>query len=610
MTSESSQARLEQVAAAVKDLTRSHNGIVNKMNALDEGISLAKHEHDKLVDQVSDLAIKVGKSSAKTTSLVTEVATLSDSFQALKELIETHVTKTMGSSAPGTGNRHTGSRQPQLPLNPPPASDLTMDDSHLMETFMASTETPRQSTSLIKPCPLPSFDGNPRKAHQWLEEYEIACSLNNWSSTEMIRGVSGCLTGDAKNWLRGRYMPLLSRTVPAEWSHFREEYCKTYFKKGDRLSLLREILSDNMKPSERLCAFFHRVVVNCRDYDPHMNEDDIVAHILKGIRPFYKPVLSSHLRLSGRTLNAVEEAIRSIEDNEDGSYARESNHAKNKGKRRVFPVDHRKSSQATENRSVGPSSSAHARANSQYVCYNCEAQGHRLRDCPQPKDVEKIRANYAKFKKQSRPKTVGLVECVSASSVELVTEVLVKPPTWTISSRDIQIGAVNGVAAIPLQHKVSKGNVTHNESRIRECPLTLAASGPFLMCTIEGHEYSAQVDTGASVSIMSEAVRKELNLTLTETSISNVKMANGSLDKPVGWVETSVSIGSFNSKVRFLILRNANNILLGNDFLSRHQATIDYLKQIVYIVEPGSPFISSAHDDTLYDDLGALLDDD
>ena len=85
-----------------------------------------------------------------------------------------------------------------------------------------------------------------------------------------------------------------------------------------------------MKPAERLCAFFHRVVVNCKDYDPHMNEDNNIAHILKGIRPFYKLVLSCQLRLSGRTLNAIEEAIRYIEDNEDGFHAHESNHARNK----------------------------------------------------------------------------------------------------------------------------------------------------------------------------------------------------------------------------------------------------------------------------------------
>ena len=224
-----------------------------RIQEIDEHLIATKHEHDKLVDRVSDLQ--------------TEMTT---NFNEIKRLL--------------TGSQNTANTTVQN------RSVLGTDESFFprpshLDSFIQNTEVQRSSTSLAKPHPLPIFDGRPEEAASWLTKYEMACALNFWKDAEMLRGVGGCVTGIAERWFLGRYMAKMANANEKSWSHFRTEFCKMFFRKGDRFRLLKKILSHNQKPGERLSTFFLNVIALCNDYDPTMGEDDIITHFLRGMKP-------------------------------------------------------------------------------------------------------------------------------------------------------------------------------------------------------------------------------------------------------------------------------------------------------------------------------------
>lgn len=113
--------------------------------------------------------------------------------------------------------------------------------------------------------------------------------------------------------------------------------------------------------------------------------------------------------------------------------------------------------------------------------------------------------------------------------------------------------------------------------------------GPSILCSIKGVQHSVIVDTGAYCSIMNEETRKQLKLPIEKTNNCGiVKMANDSLESPLGWVKVPVTFRDVTLMVQFLVLPSGSKIILGHDFFLSHLATINYRTKQVQLTELGS----------------------
>lgn len=391
------------------------NQLSTRLNDIDQNLLFTKTEHDHLVDTVSDLSKKIDTSDRK----------LDSGFNRLEQLLG-------NLHAPCSPSNHTVPRTDEESL-------INIERPSAMESFLNATHGVRSSSSVMPAQPLPKFNGKPEEAAAWLREYELATGLNFWSDAGRVRGVGGCLTDDAEKWFLHRYMVNIPSDI--KWSHFREEFCKTYFRKSDKLRLFQKILAHTQKPGDRLSTFLHDTVALCYDYDAKMSEDDVITHFLRGVRPFYKGTLCACIK-DDRHLNNLEDAIRAIEDSE------EDNNNKVDNRRKTFSGAKRSNSVTSNNEELG--SSRERRLPKDYLCFNCSKAGHMLRDCDQPQDPVRIKANSSKSRqgRQNSPRSVGLVEDVPPPSISSVDyEEIIIPQPWEIVPLDIQIGSVDGVSA-------------------------------------------------------------------------------------------------------------------------------------------------------------------
>lgn len=522
---------------------------------------------NKLFDSVSQMESRLSSTDANLLVTKQGLDEFSDKLDSEVQVIKSMLTQL---TKMGANDSRSDAQEVEHSVNLPETRNDSVN--HLVgasfRESMASIATERSRESLIAPQPLPSFDGNPEKAATWLREYEMACTLNWWKDAEMIRGVGRCFSGDAKNWLLHRYMPDLT-SGSVTWLHFKEEFCKAYFRNSDRLRLYDKIRNYNQK-DERLSAFFNSMVALCHDYDPDMGEKDIITHFTRGVKSNYRSVITMCCFLKPNcSLKELECAIRQMEDEENWDRLRHINDRSGRWKFSKTSNKVTSQSQATDVQDNTTTASTESNVSNRIICYNCLKLGHRVGECDQPKDVSRIKMNAQRLQKRKK-KVVGVIE---EGEIQTRRE---ETCEWNMIPESIH----DGKSGDPGESSTS---LTEDEL----CDLYAQGiqinhvgknkiQGPNVDCVIKGRFYKAQVDTGAYTSVMSEKIRDELELPIIALSDTLVKMANEAIEVPVGWVEADVKFKNIEMKIKFLVLKNVTNILIGNDFLENHRALIDY----------------------------------
>ncbi|XP_047022947.1 uncharacterized protein LOC124632234 isoform X2 [Helicoverpa zea] len=130
----------------------------------------------------------------------------------------------------------------------------------------------------------------------------------------------------------------------------------------------------------------------------------------------------------------------------------------------------------------------------------------------------------------------------------------------------------------------------HDEEQHAEQPVELLAigseveyksgeTGPNINVLIAQQEFRALVDTGASISCLSEAFISELNIKYTKNSSYEASSVSGAQLHVLGETYINFLIDSCLFRHKFLIIKNIRqNIILGRDFLSKNNCIIDFSK--------------------------------
>src|SRR5277367_4203416 len=89
------------------------------------------------------------------------------------------------------------------------------------------------------------------------------------------------------------------------------------------------------------------------------------------------------------------------------------------------------------------------------------------------------------------------------------------------------------------------------------------------------------IDTGATLSIMSEIQAKYLGLKIKKLQINvNVSTATQTPLEIAGYVEVELQIKEFKNRQKFLVGKGLNeNVILGLDFLTESECTINISKR-------------------------------
>lgn len=99
--------------------------------------------------------------------------------------------------------------------------------------------------------------------------------------------------------------------------------------------------------------------------------------------------------------------------------------------------------------------------------------------------------------------------------------------------------------------------------------------------------FKALVDTGASISIIREDVRKMFRLVCTPWNGGTLRSANATLLNPLGIVSVELTIQNEPHRHCFVILPNCtHDIILGWDFLATRRALIDCATKSIYFSDP------------------------
>lgn len=154
---------------------------------------------------------------------------------------------------------------------------------HLQGVTMAP---PSQPTTATTPLVIVSQPREPGKfsgtddvdVEDWVSHYERVSAHNRWDPTVMLANLEYYLKGTAKTWYDTNEATLTS------WDSCKSKLIDLFGKPaGRQLSAKQELASRAQTSTEPYVTYIQDVLALCRKVDRNMNEEDKVAHILKGI---------------------------------------------------------------------------------------------------------------------------------------------------------------------------------------------------------------------------------------------------------------------------------------------------------------------------------------
>ncbi|UYV66872.1 K02A2.6-like, partial [Cordylochernes scorpioides] len=114
--------------------------------------------------------------------------------------------------------------------------------------------------------------------HNWLKKYDSVAKHNQWDETLCLANVYFYLTGTGLKWFENNEESILT------WKEFMSQL-KSVFGRNENLRLRAEkTLKTRAQLKGESTEFYIQDVLRlCKEVDPHMNEEDKISHLMKGI---------------------------------------------------------------------------------------------------------------------------------------------------------------------------------------------------------------------------------------------------------------------------------------------------------------------------------------
>lgn len=368
----------------------------------------------------------------------------------------------------------------------------------------------------------PKFNGDRASAREWLRGYNNVMNINGYNDDQKLKRALAYMTGEGSNWLTAT----LRLEKDLDWRTFRDQFF-THFCGADGQDILRKKLDQTkQKADESPSTFMVRMIDLCLQYDQAMSDQELTRRIANGLR------------------DEIHNGLLNVKPRSEWSPAWfKSVFA---GYRYSQLPDKRSREQPKESPQQRKSTSTPARLQprdlSSWVCFNCDKTGHMIDDCPKPRDEAHIKLNKESYKKERR-----------------------------------ENGDASERAIESVQHARNTSSRGTRNSLALPCDV---AAKPILTVSVNGHNVSGRIDTGADMSVISDNVARKLKLNLQPWNQPSPKTANNSTLKITGMASVLIT---YEKKVRPLMVvvvpdKSFNQTLWGMDFLQAFAIKLDFSK--------------------------------
>ncbi|UYV68197.1 hypothetical protein LAZ67_5003357 [Cordylochernes scorpioides] len=304
----------------------------------------------------------------------------------------------------------------------------------------------------------------------------------------------------------------------------------------------KDQLAENLKTraqgkEETSDSYIQDVLHLCREVNPAMMENEIVAHLTKGIS---EEIYQSIIILDIASIDEFIKWCRKIE----------ASNKKRVKKRVVFD----------RLPNVAAIDSADSESMEDLIRRIVREEVHRALNpestTPEPSSLKEI------IREEIEKKRSCNFEAYSKASA---TTVVPQPNTY------IQPGSTT--------KKLSVASSFEGEAAgVKNPPSSTAAKlqQNYVEIIIDDIAFSALVDSGSSFSVISDGLRRQLKKTMFKDSGMTLKVADGKNVTSIGRCTISLSINGLEQPLEFIVLPNSNpSIILGWDFLEASNAVID-----------------------------------
>lgn len=399
-------------------------------------------------------------------------------------------------------------------------------------------------TQHITPKEPPKFGGEMRAAARWLLEYKMVANKNHWSERTRIRQILDSLEHAAISWYRTTWQG----EEPYDWIEFEDEFKRVFINDEVDNILKMELKSISQKKSEDILQYFYRALELCLLVDNRMNDSEKIPLIINGLHLEPRTIIRCQ---RPRNMIQLQEAI--------SLWAKE--HPSNTTK---LKEDSPKSSETSINRK--------ARSKEENYCLNCGKKGHYTRGCDKPYNEEICNKRREEWKtnppfraaksrdpqgpdnKNNRANASIIEEDQNQQEEEKAIKqqriCFENPPKRLNPPIDFDLRAI-----LALKDK---------QSRV----ITIT-------CRLNGQQEEVILDTGASVTVLPLSLIESTKTPIYEWKGNKLRMANGTLQLPLGWCELSVEYDDRIHTITAVILTEAPEILLGADYILKSGLVID-----------------------------------
>ena len=369
------------------------------------------------------------------------------------------------------------------------------------------------------------FDGTNPSPREWLEGYLRSKEDNQWTNTIAVKYFRTFLKGDALDWYDWFVRPLMSQVLPLET--IVELFKENYLGPAEKARLQRIWDDAEQKPDDRACNFIPKMAKLLREMYPRQDEEEMVTHITKKLRPMYLRSISER---NPTTIAELRDLCRRVEQGIDSIKAFES---RNKAKQASSPKA--KGHDKHDKKKNDSDSTKKKNFSAKTKCTRCDRNNHTVENC------------------RARTKLDGstLEDSKSIPKVKQITE-------------EVE-------ATVDPVH-----TIRHVCSMVAEQPIDSLINQE-LVCN--GITVRATVDTGASASIINEQLASKLGCRIRPTT-RRLAAVNGNELQVIGSskfvVEMKVGNKTKWKEHTVLVVRGLDTpMIVGLDYLQPVGAVID-----------------------------------
>lgn len=378
------------------------------------------------------------------------------------------------------------------------------------------------------------FNGTTSGASRWLQQYEDLMTINGCSDFEKLRRVGAYMRRGARDW----HTCMRSLFPDMTWREYKKNFHQRYDPNHDS-QLRYRVFSAKQRDDEHPLDFAIKLISDFKELAPRGGDEAILLRLRDGLK-------ASVVNLSETRREFEEWDIPWM--------------IKFLGRMKVDRVARKVSD--SPRREQSPKPKADPNAQKPWQCYNCNSTSHLRKDCPHPRNDNKLREN--------RQLHINNLELIESD-----TEEDPKPEEKELDIEEIQAKAST----------IAIDNLSGSYSRER----------PLVKLKINGYPVIGKLDSGADITAVPQQLAEEMNLKIEKWKEPALSAVNSTPVHVIGTSHVDIEYENRKQQMRIAILPQGyvERPLWGYDFLKAFALKIDFAGNFSSKLEEGPKAINS-----------------